>query len=177
MDPRVSEFSSVLEIAFSVSFIFFIFEISPWMKKKSTELQNEFSEISPDIDRTKADGKYIILALILKANLEGIRFLEKYLLAYTVLSGATSLGLLITIGFKPDLLFPVPVIIIILVVLFGMLPYYLLQHYVFCSLQRFCTKRMRKRLGLSLSSESDFKGESKAEPVSIVNDGAAPHRD
>ncbi len=80
-------------------------------------------------------------ACLLETNFKCIKFLEKYLLLFTVLSGLASLGLLIAIGFNTDLSVSKVVMALILFVLFGLLPLYLLQHYFLSSFQRFAIKK------------------------------------
>jgi hypothetical protein len=108
---EVSKFSSVLETAFSVSFIFFFFQVSPLLKKRSSEISNACqNRILSERLRARVVHRnlmYAILILCTSCALTGSRILfwilEAVLFVFTLASALGSLALLIWVGFDEDL--------------------------------------------------------------------------
>ena len=155
----VANFSSVLEIAFSLSFLFFIFEISPRIKRHSRPLLNNFRKLhlwrilrAGKANRTWKDFANLMWKSVAAAmSVYALWLIEGILLLYTLGGAFCSLGLLIASGYNPSLCLQQELMTIILLFLFGLLPIYLIEYFLLYLLAQ---RQLRKVS--SLISEDSF---------------------
>jgi hypothetical protein len=147
-------FTSVLEVAFSMSFILVLLEIGPWMKTRTLEIRNEFRKFQEDerIPRiAEADLKslftlrYLVYLLIQYWVFAG-RIIEKGLLILTLLGAITCVGFLIRVGFDQDFCLDAFQLALLLLFLLAPVPLYTLEYIILCAQARLGMKILRSML-------------------------------